>query len=214
MKFVPRWQAITDEQLQDRYSHAEIAREALLGGAEAIQFREKRSLATRELVELASGMVAECQKRNGVAIINDRADVAFAVGAQMLHLGKNDLDPMVARRILGKRAVIGRTANSLVEAMSASVMDIDYLGVGPVFQTGSKKDPAPALGIAGLSEICKRVSLPVVAIGGIRPENVEEILSAGAWGFAVLAGIVCSQDIRQAAKGYADALAEWRKNHL
>ena len=213
MKIVPRWQVVTDEQLQDRYSHAEIAREALLGGAEAVQFREKRSLETCELVKLASGVIRECQIGGGAAIINDRADVAVAVSAQLLHLGPADLHPVAARRILGGDAVIGRTANSLKEAVVASRMDIDYLGVGPVFETESKKSPAPALGIAGLLEVCKATSLPVVAIGGIHPENVNEILAAGAWGFAVLAGVTCAQDVRQAAQGYTDALIEWNKEH-
>jgi thiamine-phosphate pyrophosphorylase len=127
-------------------------------------------------------------------IVNDRVDVAAAAAADGVHLGARDLDPEAARPLLGPCALIGATANDFERARVAMRGPIDYLGVGPVFGTESKQDPAPILGVDGLRRIVAAVEVPVVAIGNITPERVAEVLSTGAHGVAVLSDVSCAAD--------------------
>ena len=189
----------------------EVARAATRGGADVVQYREKRALPTRELV---AGARAVCEAAEAVVIVNDRADVAAEAGAQGVHLGRGDLSPRTARDLLGPAALVGATANSVAEARSVLARCgelVDYLGVGPVFGTRSKAEPAPPLGVAALAEICALSPIPVVAIGGLTPERVGEVLAAGAHGIAVLSGIAHAPDPRLAAAAYAAALGGERE---
>ncbi|MCK9517864.1 MAG: thiamine phosphate synthase [Dehalococcoidia bacterium] len=198
-----RLHVITDTVLQTGRTHAEIARLALEGGADTIQYREKRPLVTRELMVDAAAVLATCRAAHALAIVDDRVDVAFAVGATGLHLGRHDLPVDAARRILGPAAIIGGTANSLEEARTVWLQPIDYLGVGPVFGTSSKANPAPVLGLAALAAIAAESPVPVIAIGNITPDRVADVLAAGAYGIAVLSGVTCADDPRAAAARYA-----------
>ena len=208
MKSIPRLHIITDETLQSEYSHLELAELAVQGGADAVQFREKRLFSTRELIEKATTMVKICTSSQATLVVNDRVDVAIAAGARAVHLGEDDLPQTHARRVLGAGVMIGGTANSLQQALSVEKNKVDYLGVGPVFGTTSKSKRAPDLGLQKLKEICRQTQTPVIAIGNIQPSNVQDIIRAGAWGIAVLSGVVCQQDITMATNKYAHALAE------
>lgn len=209
MLSVPSLHVITDEQLQSRFSHAELCRELVAGGADAIQFREKRHRTTAELCEIARDMTLYCAESEKTSlIVNDRVDVAIASGADGVHLGSNDLDQRVARGIVGDQLVIGGTANSLDEAEEVWNNPVDYLGVGPVFGTSSKASPAPALGLEELRIICKRSPKPVIAIGNIRMDNLQDVILAGAAGVAVLSAIVCDEDPRSMAQDFKRSLAE------
>jgi hydroxymethylpyrimidine kinase/phosphomethylpyrimidine kinase/thiamine-phosphate diphosphorylase len=184
-----------------------LGRAAAEGGADLVQYREKRPLPTSALVAAAR---AVCEAADAVVIVDDRADVAAEAGAQGVHLGRMDLSPRTARDLLGPAALVGATANSVAEARQ--VLDrwgeaVDYLGVGPVFGTRSKADPAPPLGLAALAEIAALSPVPVVAIGGITPARVADVLSAGAHGVAVLSGIAEAPDPRAAAAAFAVALS-------
>ena len=202
---IGRLHVITDEVLQDCFSHAELARFAAEGGADVIQYREKRPLATRELVETAAAVRDAINGAAGL-IVNDRVDVAAVAGADV-HLGRDDLDPAAARRLLGPGAVIGGTANSLEEARRVAAGPVDYIGVGPVYGTASKGDrAAPKLGLERLAEIAAAVDKPVIAIGGIQASNAAEIMAAGAHGLAVLSAVVCRADPRAAAAEFRAAL--------
>jgi thiamine-phosphate pyrophosphorylase len=123
-----------------------------------------------------------------------------------VHLGPEDLTTLSARRILGAKAVIGGTANNLSTALQVAAGPVNYLGVGPVFETGSKSNPAPVLGLDGLREIAAAVSVPVFAIGGITAERVPEVLGAGAYGVAVLAAVVTSADPAVAARAIRERI--------
>ncbi len=204
-----RLHVITDEVLQTRYSHAEIAAMAARGGADAVQYREKRSRLTRELVADATAVVAACVANGAQCIVDDRADVTAAAGAQGLHLGKDDLAPVVARRLLGPDILIGGTANSLAEAREVWQRPIDYLGVGPVYGTQSKANPAPVLGIEQLRAIAQECPVPVIAIGSITAARVAEVLDTGAHGVAVISAITCAADPEAAAREFAEAIAAW-----
>lgn len=203
---VPRLHVITDETIQQRHSHAALARLALAGGADCVQFREKRPWATAELVRAAGEVVAACVAAKAVAIVNDRVDVAVAVGAPAVHLGREDLPVSVARRLLGEGGLIGGTTNSLAEAARVWETDVDYLGVGPVYGTASKANPAPALGLAAFARIAAACPKPVIAIGGIDATRVGAVMAAGAHGVAVLSAVVAAQDPAASTQRCRDAL--------
>ena len=200
-----RLHVITDATLQTRFRHAEIARRAVQGGADIIQFREKRPHGTQALVAL----VREVREAVGAGfplIVNDRADVALEVGADGVHIGRDDLSADTARAMLGDGRLIGGTVNSLEAAGAWFGRPVDYLGVGPVYGTTSKDDPAPVLGLETLRRIVAASPVPVIAIGGIRPEHVRELLACGVWGVAVLSGVACAADPAAAARRYRDAI--------
>lgn len=191
---IPRLHVITDETVQGRHSHLDLARLALAGGADGVQFREKRPRTTRVLVGAAREIVQACGRANAVAIVNDRVDVALGANAHGLHLGRDDLDVGTARRILGRAMLIGGTANSYDEAMAVAATDVDYLGVGPVYGTRSKANPAPVMGLEVLARIARNAPKPVIAIGGITAKRIPETMQAGVHGVAVLSDIVAVED--------------------
>lgn len=193
-KRVPRLQVITDEVLQTRFTHVELARLAVEGGADAVQYREKRALTTRELMAVVSDILGVCMGARALLIVDDRADVACAVGAPAVHLGRNDLDVATARAILGADAVIGGTANSYEEACAVWSTGVDYLGVGPIYGTRSKANPAPVMGLETLARICADAPVPVVAIGSITAQRIPEVFAAGAYGVAVLSEVLLADD--------------------
>lgn len=197
---------ITDETVQDRYSHVELARLAAEGGADVVQFREKRPRSTRELVATAREIRGVLEGTPTRLVVNDRADVALAAGASGVHLGADDLDSTVARQILGSGVQIGVTANNMDQALQVARGPVDYIGVGPLFGTRSKARPAAVLGLDALARIADLVPRPVIAIGNISAENVHEALSCGAHGVAVLSAIVCASDPRAATRSIREAI--------
>ena len=208
MKHVGRLHVITDEVLQDQFTHAELAAAAAAGGADVIQYREKRSISTREMIRVAGLMSLACQDLGASLLIDDRVDVAAAVGATAVHLGREDVPPDVARQILGPDAIIGGTANSVEEAVKVARQPVDYLGVGPVFGTTSKGNrAAPMLGLERFAEICAAVDKPVIGIGNITVERVADVLAAGAYGVAVLSAVVCQDDPQESCRTFATEIA-------
>ena len=201
-----RLHVITDEVIQSRYTHAELAALAVEGGADVIQFREKRPLTTKELIASASGVASACGEAGSLLVVDDRVDVAAAIGAPAVHLGRDDLPAHLARKLLGPDAVIGGTANDLEEALEVAVKPVDYLGVGPVYGTASKANPAPTMGLELLGRIVEACEQPVIAIGGITPESVSDVLATGVHGVAVLSGVVGQPDPAAAARAYRQAI--------
>lgn len=209
MKSIPRLHVITDENLQSRYSHHELAQLVTESGADAVQFREKRLKTTRELVSVAAAIVETCRTTGAMIVVNDRVDVCLGANARAVHLGSDDLQATIARRVLGEDAIIGGTANSHDQAIEVAKSPVDYLGVGPVFGTKSKANPAPPMGLEELSRICSAIDKPIIAIGNIRPEQVIDVLDSGAWGIAVLSGIVLAPDVASATAEYRSMLDSW-----
>lgn len=207
IKDVGRLHVITDEVLQDRFTHIELAAAAAASGADVIQYREKRSLSTKEMIDVATRMARACRDQQATLLIDDRVDIAAAVGATAVHLGRDDLPPDVARNILGPQAIIGGTANSVDEAIDVARQPVDYLGVGPVFGTTSKGDrAAPMMGLERFSEICRAVDKPVIGIGSITLERVADVIAAGAYGVAVLSAIVCADDPQASCRAFASEI--------
>lgn len=202
---IPDFHVITDATLQSRFSHVEIAAAAAIGGATAVQFREKRDWETSALVDVATAIVRAAGD-TATVIVNDRVDVAMAAGVRAVHLGPDDVDPATARRLLGPGACVGGTANDLAAARRVAASGVDYLGVGPVFGTRSKANPAPELGLDGLAAIVRAVDVPVIAIGSIDAARVGDVLATGAHGIAVLSAVACADDPAAAAATIRDAI--------
>ncbi|HSR13157.1 MAG TPA: thiamine phosphate synthase [Thermodesulfobacteriota bacterium] len=198
MKKIGKFHVITDTVLQKSFSHLECAKLAVSGGADAIQFRQKAGSA-REMIREAAEMRKFCRGAGAVFIVNDRIDVAIASEADGVHLGQDDFPIPLARKLLGPNAIIGGSAGNMEEARRCLEEGADYVGVGPVYTTTSKEDAGPAGGLGLLEEIVKSIPLPVIAIGGITPENVLSILKTGAFGIAVISAVVCRKDPAAAA---------------
>ncbi len=176
----------------------DVVRAAADGGAGCFQLREK-ALTDRALLERAAEMVALCRELGAACIINDRADIAAAVRADGVHLGTNDIVPTAARRVVGPHAIVGASTHSVDEARAALSHGPDYIAVGPVFSSNVK----PEYGISGprlLEAVRPLTSLPIVAIGGITPDNVAELAAAGASCIAVCSAVIGAEDPAAAAR--------------
>ncbi len=194
-----RLYVITTNLLESKRTHIDVAREAILGGATVIQLREKTS-GSREILETAYEIRRLTKKKDIPFIINDRLDIAMAIDSDGVHLGQEDMPPDIARRLLGKQLIVGVSATNLQEAVEAEQQGADYLGVGPIFATPSKDDAAEPMGLEGLAEIRRKVKIPIVAIGGITPENVRQVITAGADGVAVISAIARAPDMKKATE--------------
>jgi thiamine-phosphate pyrophosphorylase len=164
-----------------------------------VQLREKEA-STGEFFALAKELLALTRPLGLPLNINDRLDIALAVGAAGLHIGQSDLPLKEARRIAGEDFIIGVSAATPEEALEAERGGADYIGAGAVFPTGSKADVRAVIGIGGLRAICAAVKIPVAAIGGIGPGNASAVMEAGgAAGVAVISAILSQPDIQEAA---------------
>jgi len=196
---------ITDEILAPGCSHIQIAKESLSGGAKIIQLREKRR-SGRELYPLAQEIRSRCSQYNARFIVNDRLDIALASGADGVHLGQDDLPLSAARRLAPRPFLIGVSVGTVEEAVLAEREGADYLGVGPVYPTGTKPDAGPPVGPELIRIIRAAVTIPIVAIGGITLSNAGDVLAAGADGIAVISAVICSPDIAAASRKFADLM--------
>ena len=189
---------VTDRSLSLGRSTVDIVRAAVAGGATCVQLREKEC-STRQFVAEARA-VRELLAGTGIPlIINDRIDVALAVGADGVHLGQTDMHIADARRVVGSSMLIGISAECVEDAVRAQAEGADYIGISPVFSTPTKTDTAPALGLDGVALIRTAVSLPLVGIGGIGFGNAAEVIRAGCDGIAVVSAIVSALNPREAA---------------
>jgi len=190
---------ITDQRISHGKSHLEVAEAVLAGGATVIQFRDKE-MEDSEAIEVCR-KIYELTKKKGIPfIVNDRVEVARIVKADGVHLGQEDQSLDFARKILNQNQIIGISVETVEQAIEAEKEGADYLGVGPIYPTATKLDAGRALGVARLKEIKEAVSIPVIAIGGIDEDNLEEVLRAGADGVAVISAVVSAPDITQACR--------------
>lgn len=187
-----------------------IARQALAGGADVIQLRDKNRSGAG-LVNIGREIAALSREAGAVFIVNDRLDVAIACGADGVHLGQGDTRAGTARQIAPPNFIIGVSVGSVEEAVAAEKEGADYLALSPTFSTSSKDDAGPGLGLERLRKVRRVVSLPLVAIGGIRRENVREVIAAGADGVAVISAVVASPDIAAAARELRRLVMESRR---
>ncbi|HLI89195.1 MAG TPA: thiamine phosphate synthase [Ktedonobacteraceae bacterium] len=203
---------LTDRDWSRGRAMLSVASAALDGGATVIQLRDKTAT-TRTLVEEGQALRALTRERGALLIVNDRVDVALAVEADGAHVGQDDLPVTVARRLLGPERILGVSAASIGEAEEAVAGGADYLGVGPIFPTLGKADAGPATGVALLTELAQRYTLPLVAIGGITAENAAATLHAGACGVAVITAVVAADDIAAATRRLRAAIDAARSSN-
>ena len=189
--------AVTDRAWLGGASLSWAVNQALTGGITLLQLREKH-LTEHEMLQEAHELLPLCHQHGVPLIINDRVQVALDAGADGVHLGQKDMSPREARAILGPDAIIGVSARTVESAQQAEQEGADYLGVGAVFSTSTKTD-AKNISPETLRQIARAVHIPVVAIGGIGPDNILELLGCGIQGVAVVSSIFAQNNIAQEA---------------
>jgi len=189
---------VTDRSLALDRPLTDVVTEAVHGGVSVVQLREK-TCTTREFYELGIALGAILKPLNVPLIINDRLDIALAVDADGLHIGQSDLPCDIARRLLGADKILGLSVETMAEVEAANNLDIDYIGVSPVFATPTKTDTLPPFGLEGLRQACSLSRHPAIAIGGINADNISIIMQQGAAGAAVVSAIMSAQNPRAAA---------------
>lgn len=202
-----RWRLyfVTGEPAFEGRSLVETTRAALRGGATAVQLRDK-SGDIREMLELGRALLELTRAAGVPLIVNDRADVALALGADGAHVGQDDLPALDVRRLIGPERILGVSAGTVDEARQAQADGADYVGAGDVFGTPSKPDAGPPIGLSALAEIARAVAIPVVGIGGITEANAASVTEAGAAGVAVISAITRSSNPEDAARRLRETL--------
>ena len=191
---------ITDAGLS-RAGNVSDVQNAVAAGVKVVQYREKDAHPDR-MREEARRLRRLC--RDVLFLVNDHVDLALEVGADGVHLGQDDLPYETARKMLGKTKIIGITVHNVREAREAEWLGADYLGVSPVFPTCTKADAGLPGGLELIREISRRVSLPLIAIGGINLANAGEVLRAGADGLCAISAVVTRPDVRAAIEKFQE----------
>ena len=199
---------ITDSVLRPDRTHVEIARTAIEGGSKVIQLRDKEA-PDAELIPIARKIRRLTSDAGVVFIVNDRIEVALASDADGLHIGQEDM-PVAEARNLWPR-LLGVSASSPEEALSAASEGADHLGVGPVFATSTKLDAAQVTGLGLIGLIHAMCPLPIVAIGGINLGNIAEVARAGAESAAVISAVVCAEDMVEETRALVE---EWDRQRI
>ena len=202
---------IADSNLLGKEFEEKI-RKVISGGATVIQVREKAS-STLSFLNRAIKMRKIIGKR-ALFIVNDRVDIAVASGADGVHLGQEDLPIAFARKIMGEDKIIGISTHSIEQAQKAEKEGADYVAVGPIFSTQTKPNSGPSKGVGIISEVKRKVNIPVVAIGGINRENVEEVIRAGADGVAVISAVFKEKDVGLATCQLYEEIQEARRKKI
>lgn len=197
--FDPSVYLVTDRDLCGERSLADVVGLAVRGGASLVQLREKRA-DTRAFVELGRALAVLLAPFRVPLLINDRLDVALAVGAAGAHLGQSDMPVALARELLGPSAIIGLSLEQPEQLAEAEALDVDYYGVSPIYPTPTKTDTGPGWGLSGLRALRAATGRPLVAIGGIGAQNAAEVVRAGADGVAVVSAICAAQDPEAASR--------------
>jgi len=204
-----RLYAITDERFHPGRDMLEVMEEALQGGADCIQLRDKSS-SKKEILRKAKALRELTRRYGALFIVNDHIDVALASDADGVHLGQDDL-PLVEARKLMKDKVIGISTHSIEQAREAERNGADYIGVGPVFATQTKADVVPPVTLSYVRQVAAEIRIPFVAIGGIKLHNVEEVLAAGATRICAVSEIVGSPDVRKTCEEFIRKINRYRR---
>jgi thiamine-phosphate pyrophosphorylase len=199
--------AITEPLFANGRSLVEMMRDAVSGGATMVQFRDELN-SSKEVIRLANQLKRIVQESEIPFIINDRVDVALAVGADGVHLGEEDMDPVTARRLLGENRIIGITVRNPSQAKQAEEKGADYLAVGSIFPSKTKRE-AKVAGLSTLKSVVNDVRIPVVAIGGINLKNLSQVLETGVKGVAVIQSLLNTKDIESRARKFRSKIENY-----
>ncbi len=199
MDFDLRLYLVTDRPLCAGRDLLDVVAQAVPGGVTMVQLREKHAT-TREFLELARRLKALLDPMDVPLLINDRLDIALAVDASGLHVGQNDMPYAEARRLLGPGKIIGLTIDSEDDLRAAQDLDVDYLGVGPVFPTTTKENPSPVIGLEGLARARGLSRHRIVGIGAVNEDNAAQVMATGVDGVAVVSALCSAHDPKAMAK--------------
>ena len=205
MKNILKLYLVTDRDLSLGRSLEEVVSEAVAGGVTIVQLREKDA-STGEFVELAFRLKEILRPYNVPLIINDRVDVALAVDAEGLHIGQSDMPYEIARKLLGSNKIIGLSVECIDDILKANKLDVDYVGISPVFGTPTKTDIAEPFGLEGLRKAVELSVHPTVAIGGMNACTIADVIAAGADGVAVVSAICSAESPRLAANELSEII--------
>jgi thiamine-phosphate pyrophosphorylase len=176
-----------------RLGNVHDVKEALRAGLKVVQYRDKTK-STEELYKEALQLRKIC--KDVLFLVNDRVDIALGVEADGVHLGRQDMPYPAARRLLGRKKIIGLSVHTLQQAIEAQNSGAQYIGISPVFRTDTKLDAGNPVGVELIRQIKKHVSLPLIAIGGIDLSNARDVIDAGADGLCAVSAVVTKQDVR------------------
>lgn len=190
---------VTDRDIIGNKDLYTLVKEAVNGGVTMVQLREKES-STAEFLKLALELKELLEPHKIPLIINDRVDIALASNADGVHIGQSDMPYKVARDLLGPDKIIGLSVESIEDVLAANELDVEYIGISPIFSTNTKLDIKEPFGIEGAREAVKLSKHRIVAIGGINKSNCREILDLGIEGVAVVSAILCAPDAKKAAE--------------
>ena len=183
---------VTDSELSKKGIYSDVEN-ALRAGCKIIQYREKNK-STRNMIEEAKKLKKICEGK-AIFLVDDRVDVSLSAGAEGLHIGQEDISYETARMLLGKDKIIGLTVHNLEEAVKAEKLGVDYIGLAPIFKTGTKEDARDPIGTEMIEIVRKNVSLPIVAVGGINKHNIREVIEAGANSIVSIYAVLNSNDV-------------------
>jgi thiamine-phosphate pyrophosphorylase len=207
-----RLYVVTDRHQTAGRTLEEVVAAAIRGSAGAVQLREK-DLTARDLYSLGARLQEVLVPHHVPLLINDRLDVALALDAAGVHLAGHSLPTVQARRILGAQKLLGVSTHSLEEARRAAAEGADFVVFGPVFATPSKLAYGPPQGLQQLATVVRQVSIPVLAIGGIEPANLAQVMQAGAYGVAMIRAVLAAPDPYEATRRLSQALIECGMRH-
>jgi len=203
---------VTDESLLKGRNLEQLVEEAIKGGITMVQLREK-NISTVEFYDKACSLKKLLTPHNIPLIINDRLDIAIACNADGIHIGQSDMPYSIVRKILGKDKIIGLSVETVEQAREANDLDVDYIGLSPVFSTNTKTDINTPLELEGIKEIASFTKHKTVAIGGINTGNTGDIIKNGADGIAVISAIISQESPRNAASELKNIIKEAKVNH-
>jgi thiamine-phosphate pyrophosphorylase len=201
---LPKLYPITDTRLSG-LTHAEQVERLAAGGATIVQLRDKLA-SPREFYDAAREAMRVARALGVRLIINDRVDIALAVDADGVHLGQDDLPPQRARALMGASRIVGYSTHNVEQALEADSTPVDYLAIGPVFQTTTKEKADPVVGSELIAELRPRLTHPLVAIGGIRLATAPAVIAAGADSVAVISDLYVTGDLTARTREYLHRL--------
>jgi thiamine-phosphate pyrophosphorylase len=193
---------VTESGISKGRSNEEIINEAIKGGAEIIQLREKE-WGKDKVKEEAVKLLKICRENNVLFIVNDYIDIALEIGADGVHLGQSDMSIAEARETCGDKLIIGLSTHSVEQAIDADQEDVDYITIGPIFKTRVKDY---IVGVEIIKPVLDNVQKPVIAIGGINKKNIGEVLEQGVESVAVISAVVSAEDVKKAAEELVNRL--------
>ena len=212
MKNLLKLYLVTDRELSQGRSLEDLVAEAVAGGVTMVQLREKDS-STGEFLALAFRLKDLLKPWNIPLIINDRVDIALAVDADGVHIGQSDMPYEVARKLLGPDKIIGLSVENIDDLLKANELDVDYVGISPVYGTPTKTDTTQPFGLEGLKEAVRLSFHPTVAIGGMNKDTIADVIAAGADGVAVVSAICAAESPLLAATEISELIMNTKLNH-